>query len=131
MPKISQLVYTSTLSPSTLISEVSAIIRSSRSRNLNFGITGVLLFDGHHFCQSIEGEPYQVSVLIANIRNDCRNTDFKVIYLETTEGMRKFSNWRAGYPMECAPEVMEKVICARPDVLLDSFMQMTASYDLV
>lgn len=131
MPKIVQLIYSSVLSPSTKISEVSAIIRSSRTRNFSSGITGVLLFDGQHFCQCIEGEIAHVNQLSENIKKDSRNVDFKVIYLDTTKDTRSFSNWRAGYPMECAPGVMSNAIDAPQDAVLNVFMRMTASFDLV
>lgn len=131
MPKIVQLIYTSVLSPSTQISEVSSIIRGSRARNFNSGITGVLLFDGQHFCQCIEGDTDQVNQLSQNIKRDGRNVDFKVIYFNTAEDRRTFSNWRAGYPMQCAAAEMSKVIDAPQNKLFNDFMQMTASFDLV
>jgi hypothetical protein len=131
MPKIVQLIYSSVLSPSTRISEVSAIIRSSRARNFSSGITGVLLFDGQRFCQCIEGETDQVNQLIEKIKRDERNVDFKVIYLNTTEDTRRFSNWRAGYPMECTLGVMTDVIDAPQDKVLDVLIRMTRSFDLV
>jgi hypothetical protein len=131
MPKIAQLIYSSVLSPSTKISEVSAIIRNSRARNFSSGITGVLLFDGQRFCQCIEGQTDQVSQLSENIKKDKRNIDFKVIYLNTAEDTRKFSNWRAGYPMENTLSVMSDVIDAPQDKVLDVFMRMTNSFDLV
>ena len=131
MPKILQLIYTSVLSPSSSISEVSSIIRTSRTRNFSFGITGVLLFDGQQFCQYIEGEPNQVNTLSENIKKDSRNDDFKVLYSNTVEDMRRFSNWRAGYPMECSPEYMSKIISNPRNSVLINFLQMTTSFDLV
>ncbi len=131
MPKIVQLIYTSVLSPSTKISEVSAIIRVSRSRNFKFGITGVLLFDGQHFCQCIEGETDQVNRLRLNIENDNRNVAFKVIYLDAIEDQRIFSNWRAGYPMECALGAMSDVMAAPHHKAVNVFKHLTASFDLV
>ena len=131
MPKIVQLIYSSVLSPSTKISEVSAIIRVSRARNFSAGITGVLLFDGQHFCQCIEGETEQVNQLCQNIKRDDRNVDFKVIFLSAVVDIRTFSNWRAGYPMECAISAMSHVIDAPQDKVLSIFMQTTASFDLV
>lgn len=131
MQEILQLIYTSVLSPSTPISEVSSIIRSSRTKNFSYGITGVLLFDGQHFCQYIEGEASHVNALIENIRKDSRNVNFKVIYSHAAQGMRKFSNWRAGYPMECSPEIMSKIVATPTDYMLVNFLQMTKSFDLV
>ncbi len=131
MPEFSQLIYTSVLRTPTPISEVTSIIRTSRARNLDFGITGVLLFDGQYFCQYIEGEPQGVSTLASNIRRDVRHTDFKLIYSGTVAGVRRFSSWRAGYPPELSPEALSKIFTAPDDSVLASFMQLTTSFDLV
>ena len=131
MQEILQLIYTSVLSPATPISEVSSIIRSSRNKNFSYCITGVLLFDGQHFCQYIEGEASHVNALTENIRKDSRNVNFKVICSHPAQGMRKFSNWRAGYPMECSPDVILKIMATPRDCLLVDFLQMTRSFDLV
>lgn len=131
MPELSRVIHTSVLRVPTPIAEVTSIIRTSRARNLDFGITGVLLFDGQHFCQYIEGEPRHVSALAANIRRDVRHTGFKIIYSDTIGGVRRFSSWRAGYPTELAPDALSKILCASNDSMLASLMQLTSSFDLV
>lgn len=131
MPELSRLIYTSVLQVPTPVAEVSSIIRTSRAKNPDFGITGVLLFDGQHFCQYIEGEPRHVSALAANIRRDVRHTDFKTIYSDNLVGGRRFSSWRAGYPTELEPDALSKILCTSHDSMFASLMHLTSSFDLV
>ena len=69
-----------------------AILAESRNNNARFGITGILLFDGTYFMQTIEGPLDETSTLFTRIVNDRRHDDvvpFGVSKIET----RSFPDW--------------------------------------
>lgn len=128
--KITQLIYTSALSSPAKVIAVPSILRGSRARNPLFGITGVLLFDGHHFCGWLEGEPHLINQLHRNIERDERHADFKVINHKETDGMRMFAGWSVGYSKDCVSGAIPELIKAPREKLGGSFSQLIRSFDL-
>jgi hypothetical protein len=75
----------------------SAVCRSSRARNAERGIAGVLLFDGQRFCQWLYGPKDNVTQLMSDIALDPRHTDLSM-RLETTLPALQFEpHWHAGF----------------------------------
>ena len=56
------------------------------------GITGLLVFNGLQFCQTIEGAPAAIDNLMARLRHDPRHDDIRVIEDATIE-QRRFRSW--------------------------------------
>lgn len=52
----------------------SEIVKTARTANSLYGITGVLLFDGLNFMPYVEVEAASVDMLLANILHDRRHT---------------------------------------------------------
>ncbi len=128
--KITQLVYTSALSSPAKVIAVPAILRGSRARNPLFGITGVLLFDGQHFCGWLEGAAHVIDQLHRNIEKDERHADFKVISLKEAESMRMFSGWSVGYSRDCASGAIPQLINAPREKFEGGLSQLARSFDL-
>lgn len=128
--KITQLIYTSALSSPTNVIAMPSILRSSRIRNLHFGITGVLLFDGHHFCGWLEGDACSVSQLRQNIERDERQAGFKVIGLKYAENTRMFPGWSVGYSKDCTKGTIPGLINTPREKILNSFSQFVNEFDL-
>ena len=59
--------------------EVQEIVRISQARNLEKGLTGMLLFTGAHFAQVLEGDPAQLDPLFEAILADPRHSDVRVL----------------------------------------------------
>lgn len=56
------------------------------------GITGLLVFNGKRFCQTIEGAPAAIDDLLGRLRRDPRHDEFTVVNDEATE-TRRFRSW--------------------------------------
>jgi hypothetical protein len=98
------VVYVSTLSPDFDHTLFATICRTSRTRNAQQGVTGLLLFDGLQFVQWLSGPHAKVTALMAAIARDERHHDVRVVYESPTPPMSPPSNWRAGF---VGPEAVE------------------------
>jgi hypothetical protein len=91
------LCYTSQLAPGCDHTVFGAVCRTSRARNAQRGIAGVLLFDGHRFCQWLYGAKDDVVKLMSEIALDARHTDI-AMRLETRLPALLFEpQWHAGF----------------------------------
>lgn len=68
----------------------------SRARNLEDGITGLLLYKDGSALQVLEGDEELVKNLYDRIRADPRVTNSLVLIQRTTD-KREFPNWSMGY----------------------------------
>lgn len=78
---------------------VSAIIKTARAFNAAHGITGILLFDGGHFVQYVEGDGDTLDSLVERILDDKRHTDIQILLREPL-GLgtgRHYPGWSMGY----------------------------------
>lgn len=87
-----QLVYISTARPTLELSDVEAILQTSRRRNGADGVTGLLIFDGKRFLQALEGPEAQVAKTYERIQADPRHR--AVVQLNRAEvSERQFGPW--------------------------------------
>lgn len=56
------------------------------------GITGLLVFNGHRFCQTIEGAPAAIDSLLARLGADPRHADLQIIE-DQAIAERRFRSW--------------------------------------
>lgn len=73
-------------------SQLQAILKESRRRNAELGITGILLFDGTYFMQTIEGPLDNAASLFARIVDDGRH-DEVVPFGVAKIAKRAFPDW--------------------------------------
>ena len=69
-----------------------SIVEESRLRNAACGITGVLLFDGTFFLQTLEGPPEKTKGVYAKILQDRRHRNVKSFPIQAIEE-RDFPDW--------------------------------------
>ena len=72
--------------------DLEAIHRSARDHNALDGITGLLVFNGTHFLQIIEGSEEAIDDLIKRLREDPRHTGFEIRDRRRIEA-RSFPDW--------------------------------------
>ena len=77
MPLIS-LIYTSLAALGLQTGDLEAIQRIARVRNAHEGITGLLIFNGTHFLQIVEGREGAVDALVERLRGDPRHIGFEI-----------------------------------------------------
>lgn len=67
------LIYRSRLSAPLPLEEFDRLLDAARQRNAALGVTGILLFDGVHFVQLLEGPEAAVTSLYDSIKRDDRH----------------------------------------------------------
>lgn len=89
---LKSLTYTSRASLDLEASDLEAIHRTARQANALDGVTGLLIFNGTHFLQIIEGVPNAIDELIERLRRDPRHSALEVRD-ERAIDQRSFPDW--------------------------------------
>ena len=97
MTDIYQLIYFSELAPPTRAMEVAKIVKTARSNNAKLNITGILIFDGQHFCQLLEGDKTHVATLMNTIMTDPRHHELHIAHQAISAHGRHFKDWFMAY----------------------------------
>ncbi|MCD2513300.1 BLUF domain-containing protein [Comamonas endophytica] len=97
--KLYCILYHSRLAPDAPLSCISDIIKTARSFNSAHGLTGVLVFDGQHFLQYLEGPQMVVQDLLVSIARDPRHMNLTLQHQGPCPGERLFRNWSMGYAL--------------------------------
>lgn len=123
------LLYHSVLAPSTSIRSVAAIVQTARQRNEAAGITGMLAFDGHRFCQYIEGPPGALQDVIDSIALDKRHTKLTPQLRYIGGRVRRFQNWSMGYVYVDEQDPLSELAALTGEAALDRFATLIQSID--
>jgi Sensors of blue-light using FAD len=102
-----QLLYLSHLVASARYDVFAAICHASRANNADRSITGVLLFDGHRFCQLLEGPAASVAHVRQSIEKDPRHEFMTVLVDRPSAALVKREPWQAGY---CGPDDLDPLV---------------------
>lgn len=68
------------------------ILTVSRARNIESGVTGLLLYSGESFLQLIEGDDEAVTATFGRIQADARHCDIRVL-ADEAEPVRAYPEW--------------------------------------
>ena len=90
---LKSLTYTSLARLDLDASDLESIHRTAREVNALEGITGLLIFNGTHFLQIVEGAPNAIDELIERLRRDPRHNGLEVRD-EREVAERNFPDWR-------------------------------------
>ena len=93
----SAFLYLSEPSPAIGADAIHEIARTSRVRNETSAITGMLMFDGSHFAQWLEGPLQAMDRLLTRLRVDPRHCRMDVLWFESPGLGRRFPYWHFGY----------------------------------
>ncbi len=106
------------------------IHRTAREQNALDGITGLLVFNGTHFLQIVEGSEGAIEDLIDRLRKDPRHTGFEVRDRRKV-GARSFPDWsmelvrvKASY-FEARDTIADRIPGAVPDAIKARLFRMT------
>ena len=129
---LKSLTYTSLARLDLSADDLEAIHRAARELNALDGITGLLIFNGTHFLQIIEGTPNAVDELVERLRRDSRHSGFE-IRDERVVDARSFADWSmelvrvsASY-FEAKETVSDRLPEAVDDGVRDRVLKMTES----
>lgn len=89
---LKSLTYTSFARIDLTADDLNAILRTARDFNALDDITGLLIFNGTHFLQIIEGSEPAIDDLVAKLRLDRRHSNLEVRD-EWTIAERAFPGW--------------------------------------
>src|SRR5690348_5035879 len=89
---LKSVTYTSLARLDLQAQDLEAIHRTAREVNALEGITGVLIFNGTHFLQIVEGAPDAIGELVERLRRDPRHHGFDIRDQRPIEG-RSFPDW--------------------------------------
>ena len=89
---LKSLTYTSLAGLDLEAADLEAIHRTARELNALEGITGLLIFNGTHFLQIIEGDPEAIDDLVERLRRDPRHSSVEIRDEHEVEE-RSFPDW--------------------------------------
>jgi hypothetical protein len=127
---LKSLVYTSFARLDLTSEDLSAIHRTARDLNAIEGITGLLIFNGTHFLQIIEGGEDAVDELVERLRRDPRHSGLEVRDERRIE-QRSFPEWamelarvKADF-LEAREHIAERLPASVPAKVRDRLIHMT------
>jgi hypothetical protein len=89
---LKSLTYTSLARLDLEAGDIEAIHRTARELNALEGITGLLIFNGTHFLQIVEGAPDAIDDLVERLRRDPRHHGVEIRDQRQVE-RRSFPDW--------------------------------------
>jgi len=101
--------------------ELGRICEQSRLNNLRDGITGVLVFDGHAFCQFVEGSEGVIAALLTRLEGDERHRHMRLLQFGPRPGPRRFPLWRLGYAYCAEPSAIARMRTTRDAAAIAEF----------
>jgi hypothetical protein len=127
---LTSLTYTSLARLDLQTSDLEDIHRSARELNALDGITGLLVFNGTHFLQIIEGAHDAIDDLLGRLRRDSRHSGLEVRD-ERKVARRSFPDWsmelvrvKAGY-FEAKETITERLPDTVPEEIQLRLFRMT------
>lgn len=104
MIKLVHLIYCSTATHPISDDELAALLDEARSKNIENGVTGILLYEAGGFFQVIEGKPDAIDELFRKIKQDRRHRNVVPIIHEPIV-RRAFRDWTMGFSTLSATDV--------------------------
>ncbi|MGJ7546518.1 BLUF domain-containing protein [Variovorax sp. LT1R16] len=129
IPALHELLYFSVLAPNQTPTVVGQIAAQARRRNTERDITGLLVFDGIHFCQHIEGPRDAVLTLLERLQQDARHTDLRVVY-ESARTERRYRRFDLGFAQSDGAEDMASIQSLDGDAALQRFLALQPGFDV-
>jgi diguanylate cyclase (GGDEF)-like protein/PAS domain S-box-containing protein len=94
--EVRRITYTSHCARPLTPRELQDLLRASRARNLQAGVTGMLLHLSGSFLQVLEGESDEIERIWQSVQDDDRHTDLNLLADEPARD-RLFQHWPMGY----------------------------------
>lgn len=124
-----EIIYVSTLAHDAPLQVVADIAMQSRNNNRQADITGLLVFDGQHFCQQLEGCSHEVEAAMARIRVDPRHRDVAVLHRGPLE-KRRFRRFSLGYTSVEDIELLERLQQLKGQAAVEAFVGLLSDLDV-
>jgi len=122
-PDLDSLVYVSSAVKLLTPEEIEYLLTRARERNLEYGITGILLYIGGNFMQYIEGPSDNLEVIFKIIREDKQHSGIILVTRETIKE-REFGDWSMAYDTR---DIQDYVGAPGDKVLLERNLERPAT----
>lgn len=126
---LQEIIYVSTLADDAPIRVVAQIATKARTNNRQADITGMLVFDGQHFCQQLEGCAREVNAAMARIQGDPRHCGVEVVHHGPLD-KRRFSRFSLGYTSGEDIELLERLQRLKGQAAVDAFVALLSGLDV-
>jgi hypothetical protein len=127
---LTSVTYTSLARLDLQTADLEDIHRTAREQNAIDGITGLLVFNGTHFLQIIEGSESAIDELVERLRKDPRHTGFEIRDKRRVEA-RSFPDWsmelvrvKASY-FEARDTIADRIPESVPEAIQARLFRMT------
>jgi len=127
--RLQEIIYVSTLATDAPLRVVADIAVKSRATNQKLDITGLLVFDGMHFCQQLEGTEQEIAALMAQIRQDPRHTNVAVLHCGPLD-QRRFRGFNLGYTSVEDVEALERLQQLQGQAAVEAFVALLPDLDV-
>jgi hypothetical protein len=128
--QLTSVTYTSLARLDLQPTDLEDIHRTARDQNALDGITGLLVFNGTHFLQIIEGSEKGIDDLVERLRRDPRHTGFEIRDRRKVD-VRSFPEWsmelvrvKASY-FEARETIADRLPHSVPDAIQARLFRMT------
>ena len=127
---LKSLTYTSLGRLDLTADDIEAIHRTAREVNALEGVTGLLIFNGTHFLQIIEGAPDAIDDLVERLRRDPRHGGLEVRDEHLIES-RSFPDWSmelvrvTGSYFQARETISDRLPASLPPAVRDRILRMT------
>jgi hypothetical protein len=128
--QLTSVTYTSLARLDLQPTDLEDIHRTARDQNALDGITGLLVFNGTHFLQIIEGSEKGIDDLVERLRRDPRHTGFEIRDRRKVD-VRSFPEWsmelvrvKASY-FEARETIADRLPDSVPDAIQARLFRMT------
>lgn len=128
-PDLQEIIYVSTLAAGAPVRVVADIAVKSRSNNRQADITGLLVFDGMHFCQQLEGCAREVDAAMARIQEDPRHRNVAVLH-QGPLAKRRFSRFSLGFTSGDDIELLERLQQLKGQAAVQAFVALLSGLDV-
>ena len=124
-----EIIYVSTLADDAPALVVADIANQARICNRRAEITGLLVFDGMHFCQQLEGCPARIAAAIERIGKDPRHHHLTVVHAGPL-AQRRFRRFSLGYTSVEDTELLVRLGQLQGPKALQAFTSLLCELDL-
>ena len=126
---LQEIIYVSTLADDAPVRVVADIANKARHHNQRAQLTGLLVFDGMHFCQQLEGCAAQIADAMDRISKDPRHRDLAVVHSGPLD-KRRFNRFSLGYTSVEDIELLVRLRQLHGQAALDAFLGLLCDLDL-
>ena len=129
MTELHEILYTSALAPGQTPNVVGQIVSQARAAYAEHAITGLLVFDGLHFCQHLEGPTRELMRVIDQTTQDARHTGMRVLHEGVSE-VRRYRRFDMGFAEVEGPDSLADLLQLDGAAALAQFLAMRPRFDI-